>query len=137
MGEIGAECRKVDNKLFGILFPLRFGELFKSPICYSSFAYLGKGVMVWRLKKDDFDEYSAKEYRKVLEENNLLIGNDGKRDQLEAVIGKEKNVPARFVPMCLGGNRDITKVWSERIRSIQFESESDNPRVWNRMIQFR
>jgi hypothetical protein len=92
---------------------------------------------VWRLRRDDFDEYTANEYRKELEGNGLMAKVPNNVVLLGSIIGKEKYVKPIFTPMCLGGDRNITKTWSERIRSVQLECGGDDARIWNRVIQLK
>jgi hypothetical protein len=52
-----------------MLFPTRFGELFKAVLCCSMFIFFKEKVMTWGIRRD-FDDFTA---NGLLEE---FLGND-------------------------------------------------------------
>jgi hypothetical protein len=61
IGPTNVIARNLDNRLCFMIFPTRFAVLFKDWMSYSSFTKLNDKVMVWKVRKRDFDNFLINE----------------------------------------------------------------------------
>jgi hypothetical protein len=92
--------------------------------------------MVWRIRRRDFDEHTSNELLEELLGNDFLAVDGIDFELFGSVIGREKQKCAQFVPVCLDCDRNLTKLWSERIRGVQLKFKNEGSRMWNQVLNY-
>jgi hypothetical protein len=129
IGPVNGLIRLLDNKLGLFLFPVDLSAEFMNFLPYSAFDVEDGYTLDWYLKREDFDATTLMNLEKIWIGKGLIAKKKLVTNLMNSIIGKEQQRILHFIPVICDDTNFKSRLWEERIRSIELEFELKEPKV--------